>query len=264
MIQTFYDHMAIPQKCLLNKSVFKKLFLEHADLNITDKKALKDDIDKIRWVYTLKPATVNIAAYSDDVHEYGEVAIIQIDLSSANRARRIAAFINKAIPYPVMLVFSFADTIAISVTDKRINQADKAKWVAEDIWLTEWFNPDRPSKAQQKFMRDMEMKNLSFVNFYTFYTDIKNRVIALNTADKSGSYTLTTGAETLDRTEVLRELEQLEQGKAEIQSKLAKERQMGRETGGITGRRIGGYRAGKYTAFERAVSRCLYRKWCEF
>ena len=229
MIQTLYDYMAIPKKCLLNKSLFKKLFQEHADLDTTDKRALKDDIDKIRWVYTLKPSTVNIASYSDDICEYDEIAVIQADLSSANRAQRIATFINKAIPYPIVLVFSFADTIALSVADKRINQSDKSKWVVEDIWLTDWFNPDAPNEAQQKFMQDMTMKNLSFVNFYAFYTDIKNRVIALNTAQKSGSYALTSGDETLGRAEALRELEQLEQEKTELENKLAKEKQMGRE-----------------------------------
>ena len=82
MIQSLYEHMAIPEACLLNKPLFKKLFQEHAELNSTDEKALKDDIDKIRWVYTLKPATVNIAAYRDSVREYDEVAIIQVDLTA--------------------------------------------------------------------------------------------------------------------------------------------------------------------------------------
>ena len=229
MIQSLYEYMAITEKCLLNKPLFKKLFQEHADLDSTDKKALKDDIDKIRWVYTLKPATVNIAAYRDSVREYDEVAIIQVDLNSANRAQRIAAFINKAIPYPIVLIFSFADTIAISVADKRINQADKSKWVIEDAWMTAWFNPDTPSAAQQKFMQDLAIKNLSFVNFYAFYTDIENRVLALNIAEKIGSYVLISGAAVLDRAQALRELEQLEQAKAELQNKLAKEKQMGRQ-----------------------------------
>jgi len=169
MTQTFYDYMAIPEKCLLNKPLFKKLFQEHADLDITDKKALKDDIDKIRWVYTLKPSTLNIEPYRDDVREYDEIAIIQIDLSSTARAQRISTIANKAIPYPIVLLFNFADTIAISVADKRINQADKSKWVVEDSWITEWFNPDLPNEAQQNFMQDMTIKSLSFVNFYAFY-----------------------------------------------------------------------------------------------
>ena len=229
MTQTFYDHMAIPQKCMLNKPLFKKLFQEHADLDITDKKALKDDIDKIRWVYTLKPSTLNIEPYSDDVREYDEIAIIQIDLTSPNRAERIAAFVNKAIPYPVVLVFSFSDTIAISISDKRINQADKSKWVIEDTWMTAWFAPEAPNEAQQKFMQDMAMKNLSSLNFYAFYTDIKNRIIALNSASRSGSYTVTSGDDTLNRAEALKNLDRLEQDKIELQNKLAKEKQMGRQ-----------------------------------
>lgn len=229
MTQALYDHMAIPEKCLLNKPLFKKLFQEHADLDITDKKALKDDIDKIRWVYTLKPSTLNIEPYRDDVREYDEIAIIQIDLTSAVRAQRIAAFVNKAIPYPVVIVFSFVDTMALSLADKRINQADKSKWVIEDAWMTAWFNPDAPNEAQQKFMQDMTIKSLSFVNFYAFYTDIKSRIIALNTADRSGSYTLTSGDGTINRADSLRQLDRLEQEKAELQSKLAKEKQMGRQ-----------------------------------
>lgn len=229
MTQTFYECMAIPEKCLLNKPLFKKLFQEHADLDITDKKALKDDIDKIRWVYTLKPSTLNIKPYRDDLREYDEIAIIQIDLTSAARAQRIAAFVNKAIPYPVMLVFSFADAIAISVADKRINQADKSKWVIEDAWITAWFNLDAPNEAQQKFMQDLTIKNLSFVNFYAFYIDIKNRVVALNIADRSGSYSLTSGDGAINRAEALRELDKLEQEKAALQKKLSKEKQMGRQ-----------------------------------
>ena len=65
MIQDFLDSLGVPQKCFLNKTLFKKLFLESGMLDITDKKALKDDIDKIRWLYTLKPSTINIEPFKD-------------------------------------------------------------------------------------------------------------------------------------------------------------------------------------------------------
>lgn len=78
-------------------------------------------------------------------------------------------------------------------------------------------------------MQDLAIKNLSFVNFYAFYTDIKNRVIALNAADKSGYYSLTSGDGAINRAETLRALDKLEQEKAELQKKLSKEKQMGRQ-----------------------------------
>ena len=225
MTQTFYDYLAIPAQCQLNKPLFKKMFQEHADLDVTDKKALKDDIDKIRWVYTLKPSTLNIAPYRDEAREYDEVAIIQINLTSANRTRRIAAFVHKAIPYPVMIVFSFADAIALSIADKRINQADKAKWVVEDEWLTEWFNPNKPTDPQKQFMVDMAIQKLPFINFYAFYEGIKNRILALNVASKTGGYSVATPQKSQQRRELLTQIAELEREVDELRSALKKETQ---------------------------------------
>lgn len=229
MTQTFFDYMAIPEKCLLDKTLFKKLFQEHADLDVTDKKALKDDIDKIRWVYTLKPTTINIAPFKNEERDYDEVAVIQVDLLSAKRAQRIAAFVNKAIPYPIVLVFTFNDTIAVCVADKRINQADKTKWVIEDTWMTEWFNPDSPNKMQQEFLHALEIKNLSFVNFYAFFTDIKNSLISLNTANRSGAFSKVTNEQANDKSTALKAIEKLEFEKTELQNKMSKETQMGKQ-----------------------------------
>ena len=80
MIETFYEILAIPDTCRLGKRVFKKLFYENAKLGVTDKKAFKEDIDVITWVYTLKPSTIPIQAYEDNEREYHEVTILQVDL----------------------------------------------------------------------------------------------------------------------------------------------------------------------------------------
>lgn len=229
MIQNFLDSLGIPQKCFLNKTLFKKLFLESGMLDTTDKKALKDDIDKIRWLYTLKPSTINIEPFKDDTYEYEEVATLQIDLTSATRVKRIASFINKAIPYPLILIFTHGDHIALSVADKRINQTDKAKWVVETSWLTHWFNPSAPIQGEQQFMADLSFKNLSFLNVYAFYLDVKNLVIALNVSTQTGTYKVIKGCALEIRIEQLNALEQLKQDKAELQNKLKKEKQMGRQ-----------------------------------
>lgn len=228
-MQSFYDHMAIPKKCLLKKPIFKKLFLEHAKLDVTDKKSLQNDIKKIRWVYTLKPSTVNISAYRDDVREFDEIAIIQIDLTNTSRTQRIAAFVNKAIPYPILLVFRYADTIAISVSDKRINQVDKSKRIAQKELLTEWFNPIKPNEAQMHFMVDMAIKNLTFVNFYAFYTDIINRVIALNASVHTGSYKVVSAEKTRMRQERLSQIIDLEREIKDLRSTLNKEIQFNKK-----------------------------------
>lgn len=229
MIQPFLEALAIPNTCTVNKPIFKKHFYENTDLDPTSKKALRADINKIKWLYALKPSTVNCNAYRDAEREYDEIAYLQIELSNTIRRQKIATFVNKAIPYPLVILFTFDNHISIAIADKRINQADKTKWVIEDIWITHWFNPRMPNEHQTQFMQDMTMKNLSFSNFYAFYTDIKHRVIALNASDKSGFYRLTSHDTTINRANALRELDKLEQEKSELQNKLAKETQIGQQ-----------------------------------
>lgn len=124
-LEAFIDHLSIPKSCELNKPVFKKLFLEIGILDIADKAALKDDVEKIRWLYTLKPATINIAAHVDSERDFSEVAILQVELTATKRLKRIATFMQRSIPYPLVLLFTQGNQVCLALSDKRINQADK-------------------------------------------------------------------------------------------------------------------------------------------
>lgn len=231
MIETFITRLEIPESCALNKRVFKKLFEENTRLDITDKKALKDDVQEIRWLYTLKPSTINIPRYADELRDYPEVAILLVTLSTPIRFKRVAAFIQRAIPYPLMLIFSYEDSIALSLADKRINQADNTKLVVEANFETDWIDLEKPTAHQLQFMDDLSIKRLSFLNFYAFYQDICQRVIALNCANLTGRYNLKAGdgAGQQTRVEMLRELQKLEQAQVELRNKLKKETQLGRQ-----------------------------------
>lgn len=184
--EAFLQSLAFPPSCALNKPVYKKLFLDASDgkkpvLDAADKASLKDDIDKIRWLYTLKPSTINIAPYSDNERDYPEVAVLHFDLSGINRIKRIAQFVNRAIPYPLILLFTCdidnKTHLAFSVADKRTNQADKEKWVIEDSLSTPWINLNAPQEADKAFLQSLTINNLSFRNFFDFYKSVTERVI---------------------------------------------------------------------------------------
>lgn len=229
MIEHFLEALKIPESCALGKPIFKKLFLENGQLVITDKKALKDDVDKIRWLYTLKPCTINIETYQDKEREFLEVAVLQVELSSTARTKRIASFIHKSIPYPLLLIFTHKNHMTLSVAEKRINQADKSKWLVEEVWLTDWINLKQPSKAQSEFMAACAVKNLSFTNFYAFYEDIKSRVIALNAGAYKGSFELGTKERTQTRLLDLKQIDELQRKTAELKAALKKESQFNRK-----------------------------------
>lgn len=233
-LEAFIDHLSIPGSCELNKPVFKKLFLENGVLDIADKTALKDDVDKIRWLYTLKAATINVAAYVDSERDFSEIAVLQVELTSPKRLKRVANFMQRSIPYPLILLFAQENQVCVSVSDKRINQADKEKWVVEDPLYTDWIDLAAPTAAQAAFLEDCNINSFSFANFLSFYKSLTERVIAINCAAHSGRYErdMVDNIENKpseSRLERLRELEKLNLQKTETANKLKKEKQMGRQ-----------------------------------
>lgn len=234
-IEDFLDSLQVPASCVLNKPVYKKMFLDAGALDAADKACLKDDVNKIRWLYSLKPNTINISPYKDNLREYEEVAILLVELVSLKGVKRIAHFMQRSIPYPLVLIFTDTsdgdDCLCISLADKRVNQADKEKWVIEDSIQTDWIRLKSQPIADGAFLQSLSINNLSFKNFWEFYRSLIDRVIALNCAEHSGSFMIEygEGKSGTDRLAKLKELERLEFQKAELANKLSSEKQMGRK-----------------------------------
>lgn len=229
MASLFFDKLSLPEKCELDKPIFKKLFLENADLDVNDKRALKDDVSKIRWAYTLKPATINIPTFVDETHEYLEIAFLELELSSPTRAARIANFVNKAIPYPIVIVLKHNDKFMAALANKRINLADKSKLVIEEVWQTAWISENSPSDLETKFLDDCNIKKLSSLNFYSFYQDLIARVIALETAIRTGIYENKAGENLQQRRESLVVIANLEREIETLRAELKRETQFNRQ-----------------------------------
>jgi hypothetical protein len=227
MIDALYENLKIPASCYLGKKIFKKHFYE-MDLSATDKNAFSQDIDKITWQYTLKPETINIAQYEDEEREYLEVAVIDVVLTSPKRRKRIAEIIQKVIPYPVLLIFIHGDEVALSVAEKRISRADSSKIMVEANHDTPWFIPGKEG-IQEDFLTDFRVTNFSYHNFFDFYQDMVQRVIALNCAIHTGCYSLAghSDKKQVNRLDLLLEIEKLQQERGEICNKVKKEKNMG-------------------------------------
>ena len=229
MIATFLDNLGLPKSCELDRTIFKKMLSDNVDLDVTDKKALKDDVVKIKWTHTLKPSTINIEAFADSTREYAEVAILSVVLSKPDRAKRIAGFIHKAIPYPTLLVMAHGAQIAIGVADKRINQADKSKWVVENSWLTQWFDPSSDHTIANAYMAECHISGLPFTNFMAFYDALRDRAIAMIAAERTGSYRVSTPERTENNIKHLAEIDSLTREIGELKAKLKKTKQMAQQ-----------------------------------
>lgn len=229
MIERFYEKLAVPAACFLGKRVYKKYFHDNASLNATDKKAFSEDIEDIQWRYTLKPETINIARYEDDEREYLEVAIVQVNLKSPKHYKRLAQIIQRVIPYPLLIVFSDGTRIALSVADKRINRADRELIRVEAFYETDWLDLANLSEPEQAFLESCAITQFSYHHFYAFYGDLTARVVALNCAKISGSYTTESDLSREERLDLLGSLRQKELKLAELRAALAKESQFNRK-----------------------------------
>lgn len=228
-LEDFYQNMAVPESCALGKRIYKKQFYENGQLNAADKKAFVEDIDTIEWRYTLKPSTINIPKLEDETHEYLEVAVLQVLLTALDRSARIAAAIQKAIPYPVLIVFVCGNRLALNAAEKRINRADSNKIVVETVHDTGWISLDTPEQWQTDFLRDFDVTNFSYRNFFDFYQDMVKRIVALNCAAHTTQYSLATRVDgsAVDRLDALRSMGKLQQERGETRNKLKKEKNLG-------------------------------------
>ena len=226
---------AFPESTRLGKRIFKKLFEENAALTVTDRKALRDDLDVLTWAYTLKPSTVPIRPYQDSEREYLEIAVLEADLKSPKRAARLAQIIHRAIPYPVILVFNHQSSIQnhqfqISLAHKRFSQAEKGAVVADDFLATNWIALADPSPVQQAFIASLRFADLPQTHFYALYSALADRLVGLACADLSGAYRLETALERRgQRRARLTECRALELRIQGLKTKIRKETQFNRQ-----------------------------------
>lgn len=230
MSHLLFDKLALPDACHLGKRVFKKLFYENAWLGVTDKKAFTEDIDAITWQYSLKPTITTIRPYEDEQREYHEIAILQVDLSKRERVERLAEIMHRAIPYPLIVVFSHENSCAISVAHKRFSQAEKGAVVAEDITVSEWIDFLSPTPAQGQFLGGLAFDRLPRKHFLAFYSAVVDRLLALDCAVLSGHFRLESSPEEIAKQRnALAASRELRDRIAVCRSALKKESQFNRQ-----------------------------------
>lgn len=230
----FYQQLGLPEKALLQARIYKKQLLENADLTISDRKWINEEIETIEWRYTLKPATLAIPKYEDTEREYIEIALLHITLKANTHVKRLSEVVQRAIPYPLIVVFEHADSLLISLADKRINRADSSKLTVEQFFEAGWFNDsaDQPEIIAQ-FGSSLRFTKLAQFDLYAFYQSIITRFNALEAAKHTGKFTLTADVEADKlRQEHLQTLKQLELQLASLKAQVKNETQFNRKLEG--------------------------------
>jgi len=254
LIDMVFDHLALPDSTFLGTRITKKVLIDNNELSSADKKLVTDVIQSVEWQNTLKPETLNIPVYVTETVEYLEVAVIRVVLKNDGKQKgklnKINKLLHSLIPYPVILLVKQEDELAISLADKRINQADKSKLVIEHIYSSDWLITKNLTENENYFLNDFSLKNTSSINYFELYHDFISMMISLETSRISGRYisknqnnskpiseasneqsnnldsSVFIEKTNEDKTALLRELGTLETELASIRNKIKKETQM--------------------------------------
>jgi len=215
-----YKFLNIPDSCFVGTTIYKKLFYENADLSSGDKSLFTDTINKVIWLYCLKPETINIPAYKDEVREYPEIEVIEVHLNKDNRLNRIAEVIMRTIPYPMLLIFVLEDKRKLYMAHQRTSQSDSSRNTIEELISTDWL--DEGSALFPK----LDIKQMRFTNLYTLYSDIVDAISIYKLSAIMPTDDKITG---IEARELSAKIEDIDQRISSLRSKLKKETQFNRK-----------------------------------
>lgn len=158
--------LSIPAQARVDQRVAKKLLVENGAATPTDKRWINDGIEELTWIAALKPTTIGVAAYSDSVREYLEIAVLSLILRPDAKTGRLIELVHRAIPYPVLLITSSSDNLSLSAAHKRHAQNDADLVVLDDDVTA----ADIPENGQRAAMLEhLSLKLQPKGNLFTLY-----------------------------------------------------------------------------------------------
>lgn len=150
----------LPETTKLNKIIPKNAFDSYT--NSKQKKLISDCISRITWSNKLSVETTNLQS-----KEVEEIQIFNIELKNKESIKNILTIIDRAIPYPIIFVIRYGNSIYISTSPKHSNPYNEDTAVIDYTFSTDWFEENENS-----FLIELK-NNLDFV-YKTFCEQFNN------------------------------------------------------------------------------------------
>lgn len=220
--------LALPSASRVGRRVPKSLLLEHGAPTASDKRRISDGIEQIEWVAALKPTTIGIAAYRDDVREYLEIAVLHVVLRGQEKGERLLELVHRAIPYPVLAVVSVRERLLVSAANKRRSQVEAQKTVLDgDIITVDLRRGDDGN--ERSFLAAFSLDCQPHSSLWELYQGWFDTLLALEAARVSGRFSILTNDDSRQaRREALRDAIRLELDIARLRTQAKGEKQMAR------------------------------------
>lgn len=233
------DALHLPDSAQVDQRVPKKLLLENGAPTAADKRLINDGIEEIQWVAALKPNTIGVSDYRDDLREYLEIAVLTVTLRGSSdkgeakptNAVRITELVHRAVPYPVLLLLKSGQSVTLSLAHKRRAQNEAGKIVLDGGVVSVVLPDDAPSEtALSAFTQALSLTSQPQTTLFGLYQGWIDSVQALLAARLTGSFkTANSPEQAVARRQALQECERLELEATRLRTQAAKEKQLARQ-----------------------------------
>jgi hypothetical protein len=219
----------LPAGARVDRRVPKSLLIENGAPTAADKRRIAEGVEHLRWVAAIKPASVGVAAYRDDVREILEIAVLQVALRLSTHASRLMELLHRAIPYPVVAVADAEAGVLLSLAHKRWSQGEANRTVLDGAVVAVDWERDGASEHDVPFLAALALQRQPRANLLALYQGWVDTVTALLAARRTGTFAVDVSPEQrAARAGALPECERLEKEIARLYAEATRERQMAR------------------------------------
>ena len=228
-VSVFESALELPGETLVDQRVPKKLLLEHGAVTSTDRRRIREGVEEIRWIAALKPTTIGVPEYRDEVREYLEVAVLRLHLRESAEAGRLVELLHRAIPYPAFVLAEGPFGLEMSLAHKRASQSEMGVSVL-DSRLRKVGPTDADAPGVLSDMRSaLAVARQPRTHLYALYEGWLDVFTAFEVARLSGRFVRAGSLERgRERREALDEHRDLEARIAKLSRAAGTERQMAR------------------------------------
>lgn len=148
----------------------KKLLLENVASTASDKRQINDGIEEIHWLSAIKPQTIGVLDYRDEVREYVEIAVLSLVLRGEAKSPRLMELVHRAVPYPVLLIVMQNKHLSLSLAHKRCSQSEADKVVVDgDVVEVALESRDPVSAIEVQSMQALALDCQPWTTLYDLY-----------------------------------------------------------------------------------------------
>lgn len=230
-VDDFVTALGLPVGSRVDQRVPKKMLVENGAPTAADKRLINDCVEEIQWLAALKPNTIGVAAYLDDVREYLEIAVLCITLrgelmTQANLAR-LAELVHRAVPYPVLLLLDAPQGLSASLAHKRLAQNEADKVVLDGDVMTTALGIDPVATA---FLQAVALRHQPQANLMDVYQGWMACLLAWQVAQHTGIFKIENSLQRIsDKREQLQIIERLAADATSLRSQAAKAKQLAQQ-----------------------------------